>query len=235
MLVMLPIMNDDQPDTSPPSNVNPNTNTDKVDGLKSGNNSQETATSTKAQNQTTGNLVVPTTNNSSTNFEDPNTPPQKPVKRQAKKMVWIVVFVAIVIVSFISGRYLGTRSNSEQAKEAEQHVAMHPVKELSVPPEATVISECSRFRGKQFVLPEDIPTGPVYNVYEGEVIGLEFMLGKEELDSGEDFVDLAMGGVEYDHMDVGLLSEGHAGYPEPHYHIDIYTISKSEAEKITCQ
>lgn len=108
-------------------------------------------------------------------------------------------------------------------------------KELTVPEGATVIAECAKGRGKQYVLPKDIPQGPVYNVYNGKVIGIEYMLGQQDVLSSKDYLDLPLQGVKYDHINIGLLSKGHSGYPDPHYHVDIFTISHEEALKITCQ
>lgn len=120
---------------------------------------------------------------------------------------------------------------------AAEKTAVQEKKELKVPEGATVISECAKGRGKQFVLPENIPFGPVYNVHNGKVTSIEFMPAQEDFSAAakKDFLDLKLGNVEYDHMNVGLLSKGHAGYPAPHYHIDVFTISRAESLKITCE
>lgn len=108
-------------------------------------------------------------------------------------------------------------------------------KELVVPEGATVISECAKGRGKQYVLPKDIPQGPVYNVYNGKVTSIEYMLGQEDVLRNKDYLNLPLENVRYDHINIGLLSKGHSGFPEPHYHVDVFTITHEEALKITCE
>jgi hypothetical protein len=115
------------------------------------------------------------------------------------------------------------RADSEQA-----HV-------LEVPKNATIISECATGRGKQYVLPKDIPGGPVYNVWNNKVIGVEYMVGKDELLlQNKNYLNLPLNGVAYDHLNIGLLSQGHSGFPSAHYHIDLFTISSAEADTIKC-
>lgn len=126
------------------------------------------------------------------------------------------------------------------ASKAEKPVALPAPqqtadKQLAVPEGATVIAECAKGRGKQYVLPENIPQGPVYNVYNGKVIGIEYMLGQQDVLNNKDYLNLPLRGVKYDHINIGLLSKGHSGYPDPHYHVDVFTISHEEAAKITCQ
>ena len=108
-----------------------------------------------------------------------------------------------------------------------------------VPQGASVIAQCAKGRGTQYVLPKDITphpyVGPVYNVYQGKVIGLEFMIGKDDLEKNNlDFLNLALSGVKYDHINVGLLSKGHAGYTIPHYHVDVMMVPTSVTDQITC-
>lgn len=106
---------------------------------------------------------------------------------------------------------------------------------IQVPQGATIISQCAVGRGTQYVLPSNIPHGPVFNVYKGNVIGLEYMIGRDDLAQDMSFYNLPLYGKKYDHIDVGLMSQGHAGYPEPHYHVDIYNISRAASTAITCK
>ncbi len=107
---------------------------------------------------------------------------------------------------------------------------------LTLPTDATIISQCAVGRGTQYALPKDIPLGPVYNVYQGKVIGIEFMAGKDALlTQNQSFLDLPLRAQKYDHVNIGILSQGHAGFPSPHYHVDVMMISKAETDKITCK
>ena len=149
----------------------------------------------------------------------------------------LVVAVIAAILGLGGGFAVAAASGVSFKKQAAQTVEAPKVvaKELKVPDDATVISECAKGRGKQYVRPKDIPQGPVYNVFNGKVIGIEYMLSQKDMLANKDYLNLLLEGVAYDHMNVGLLSKGHSGYPEPHYHIDVFTVSNEEASKITCQ
>ncbi len=90
------------------------------------------------------------------------------------------------------------------------------------------------------------PLGPVYLVYKGEVIGLEWLWTKQM--TQEVTVDVGVGlepevfealpslvlpplpvGVTVDHIDIGFLPRGHEGMLEaPHWHIHLYFITQEE-------
>lgn len=146
------------------------------------------------------------------------------------KPVWAVVGILLII--FAAGGGFGAgRMTAPKPKPT-------PVASLAdtftLPQNATIISQCAKNRGTQYVLPKDIPLGPVYNVYNNKVIGIEYMIGKSDLIGGESYLNLPLNGQKYDHVNIGLLSNGHAGYPAPHYHVDIMTVPTSVTDKITC-
>ncbi len=162
-------------------------------------------------------------------------PPPAP-KKLPKGM--LVLGACLLIVGLLGGYGIGHYLMVPTAKTAETPaISSQPqAKKLEIPREATVIAECAVGRGKQYVLPNDIPTGPVYNVWNNEVIGVEFMVGRDELLSqNKNFINLPLGGASYDHINIGLLSQGHAGFTQPHYHVDLFTVSNDEAQKITCK
>lgn len=105
---------------------------------------------------------------------------------------------------------------------------------ITLPPDAVVLQSCSDHKGKLYAKPADIPVGPVYMVYNGKVIGLEYMLAKEDFLNGKSFEFLEGLDMKVDHVNVGLLSQGHEGYPVPHYHVDLYNVSKAEEKAIKC-
>lgn len=142
----------------------------------------------------------------------------------------------MLLVGLLAGFGLGHYAIKPAAKVAPNSPATQATASLELPKNATAIAECAVGRGKQYALPKDIPTGPVYNVWNNKVIGIEFMVGRDELLSqNKTLVNLPLHGVAYDHVNIGLLSQGHAGYPEPHYHVDVFTVSNTEASKITCK
>jgi hypothetical protein len=159
------------------------------------------------------------------------TPDPKPSNRPSLKAVLfcagiIMTLVLVGIFAYWFGLSQG-RAHAASASGAEA-----PIK---VPEGATIISQCAVGRGTQYVLPSNIPHGPVFNVYKGNVIGVEYMIGSDDLASSTSFFNLPLFGKKYDHIDVGLVSNGHAGYPQRHYHVDMYQISRAESAAITCK
>lgn len=174
-----------------------------------------------------------------------NTPPDpsEPGRPEQGKS-WIVPAVTVGLIAliigfgggWISSEMTGFTVVSEQSPAQQTDEPQTPeTSRLQVPEQAEVIIECAEGRGKQYVLPENIPFGPVYNVWEGEVTSVEYMLGKEEFLGNRDYINVDLMNANYDHMNIGLLSQGHAGYPEPHYHVDLFTISHEESQQITCE
>lgn len=140
-----------------------------------------------------------------------------------------LIILALVVLGAYSEGYDRGKSQKKQVSAAQASAET-----LKVPAGATIIAQCAKGRGTQYVLPKDIPHGPVYNVYQGKVIGLEYMIGKDDLADNKSFLSLPLFNTNYDHIDVGLLSQGHAGYPEPHYHVDLYNVTPAQSAAITC-
>lgn len=105
---------------------------------------------------------------------------------------------------------------------------------ITLPSDAVQIQSCSNNKGALYVKPTDIPVGPVYMVNNSRVIGVEFMLSKDEFINGKSFKYLSGLGAKVDHVNIGLLSEGHEGYTIPHYHVDLYLVPKEVEESIKC-
>lgn len=182
------------------------------------------------------NVVDSPSQSTTTSLAIDNPHPTSPVAKHGLPMLVVAAIAAVVGLS--GGFGLAAASGFTFKKQTAQQIAQTPeviAKELKFPDDATVISECAKGRGKQYVRPKDIPQGPVYNVFNGKVIGIEYMLGQKDVLANKDYLNLLLEGVTYDHLNVGLLSKGHSGYPEPHYHIDVFTVSHEEASKITCQ
>jgi hypothetical protein len=152
-------------------------------------------------------------------------------------VIGVLVGILMLIVGFGGGWVAAEMTDFSVVRQQERETQTQVTdgNQLEVPPEAEVINECAEGRGKQYVLSENLPKGPVYGVWNGEITSVEYMLGKEEFLGGQDFTNLDLMNARYDHVDVGLLSEGHSGYPEPHYHVDLYTISDEKSQQITCE
>jgi hypothetical protein len=155
---------------------------------------------------------------------------------QSKPWLSIVIGAACVLTLLVITAYAchayGYRVGYDaQPKTGPQASA---ATNIQVPDGTTIIEQCAPERGTQYILPQDIPHGPVYGVYQGKVVGLEYMIGKAELASNVSFYNLPLYDKIYNHLDIGLQSDGHAGFPLPHYHVDIHTDSRAASAAITC-
>lgn len=145
-------------------------------------------------------------------------------------------FLVIALISLISGLALGyVLFPKNNAANLSQNSGLKVESgEIALPPDAMQIQSCANNKGALYIKPADIPVGPVYMYNNGKVIGIEFMLSKEEFLSGKNYKYLSGLGIKVDHINIGFLSSGHEGYTSPHYHVDLYTVPKEEAEAITC-
>jgi hypothetical protein len=105
---------------------------------------------------------------------------------------------------------------------------------MAIPAGATIIEKCEPGLGTQYVLPKNIPDGPVYNVYKGKVIGIEYMSDLATLSKiGTIIGNLPLYGQKYDHINIMSMA-AHAGYPTAHYQVDVMMVPDATAAKITC-
>lgn len=88
--------------------------------------------------------------------------------------------------------------------------------------------------GEHWADPADLPLGPIYCVYNGKVVCLEFMIAQEDFAKGESWPVLA--GIDglppVNHLNVGFEPNGHEGYEIPHYDIHMYFLSPEEMAEV---
>ncbi|MEE8400969.1 MAG: hypothetical protein V3R86_02290 [Candidatus Hydrothermarchaeaceae archaeon] len=113
---------------------------------------------------------------------------------------------------------------------------------LALPTEAIKLSEVIPGMGEHWANPGNLPFGPVYLVYNGKVIGLEYMMHEDELKANP--ITLPSGEVvgkpvtmqtldqDIDHADLAYMPAGHEGDEAPHYDVHMYFISQEEQSKI---
>ncbi len=105
---------------------------------------------------------------------------------------------------------------------------------IKVPQGATIMEQCVAGLGTQYILPKDIPNGPVYNVYKGRVIGIEYMINLAAIEKLNTAVtNLPLFNQAYDHINIMSMA-AHAGFPVPHYQVDVMMVPTSFTNKITC-
>lgn len=82
----------------------------------------------------------------------------------------------------------------------------------------------------------DLPLGPIYGVYKGKLVFLEYMIAKDDFEKGVNHVNVAgMKGVPSPSVvqtDIEFQSKGHPGFEVPHYDFHMYFISDDEQQAI---
>lgn len=102
-------------------------------------------------------------------------------------------------------------------------------------PEGTVqVSPVIPGMGEHWANPGDLPLGPIYCVYEGKVVCLEFMISQEEFSAGKSWTDLSgiPGLPPVNHVNIGFEANGHEGFEVPHYDMHLYFIDPAEQKAI---
>lgn len=164
---------------------------------------------------------------------EPPADAQPPKAHKSWLRVVLIVIVAlllaagIVYTAFAVGFSRGHTAGRKDQAAASEAVA------IKVPEHATMVAQCAVGEGTQYVLPSDIPQGPIYNVWNSKVTGIEFMLAESKIAANKT-LDLALKNQKYDHIDVMYEAAGHAGFTEPHYHIVLSMIPYADEQKITC-
>ena len=148
-----------------------------------------------------------------------------------RTVVYVVAGLVILAGGIVAAYHSGNSRGYKSGKSAQTMAVTAAA--LKVPANATMIAQCTPGEGTQYVLPANIPQGPIYNVWNGKVTGLEYMLGASEI-ANMKTQNLSLMSQQYNHIDVMYEAAGHAGFTEPHYHMILSFIPYSEEQKITC-
>ena len=82
--------------------------------------------------------------------------------------------------------------------------------------------------GTLYVDPKTLPDGP-FLAYDrqGKLVSTIYMIPLKDLDAHTNIPDLAAPGGPVDHVSF-YFNAGHPGVPEPHYHVILWHVPKSE-------
>lgn len=117
-----------------------------------------------------------------------------------------------------------------------------PAPKLALPADAIKLSDVIPQMGEHWANPAQLPLGPIYLVYKGDVIGIEYMWTEDMMqemsiptpEGVEEFsalVPLPVG-VVVDHVDVAFMQHGHEGFEVPHWDMHLSFISQAEKAAI---
>jgi len=86
--------------------------------------------------------------------------------------------------------------------------------------------------GTLYVDPKTLPAGPflAYD-HSGKLVSTIYMVPLSELDGHKALADLAAPGGKVDHVSL-YFNAGHPGVPDPHYHIVLWHVPKSEEQLV---
>lgn len=170
-------------------------------------------------------------NNPSSNQAPPTT-----IIIHKKKHNWLAIMLVIVLGGLALGIQYGLMQGryDKLYKDSQDTLQGLTKAEIQVPTDAVKVADCVPEHGAQYVLSKDIPLGPIYNVWNGKVVAVEYMLGRDKIIDSSNWNNLPLFKGEYDHIDIGPVTHGHAGFSQPHYHFDFFLISSSEKKNITC-
>ena len=103
-----------------------------------------------------------------------------------------------------------------------------------IPAEAVQLSPVVPGMGEHWANPADLPLGPIYCVFEGKIICLEFMISQQDLEAGKSWPVLQ--GIDnlppVNHLSIGFEPNGHDGFEIPHYDLHLYFLSPEEMSEV---
>ena len=111
---------------------------------------------------------------------------------------------------------------------------------LNEPPDAPYEKMSTLFKfphfapglGTLYVDPKTLPVGPflAYD-HNGHLVCTVYMVPLKDMDAQKNFADLPSPGGNVDHVSLNF-NGGHPGVQEPHYHIILWHVPKSEEETV---
>ena len=103
-------------------------------------------------------------------------------------------------------------------------------KQHGLPSDVTPAAGCIPSMGYHYVNSKNWPFGPIYGYYNGKPVFTEIMPSKKAFDAGMNLDNALkpLPGYKIDHVDIWYETNGHPGYPSPHYDIHAWYIPHSQ-------
>ncbi len=134
-------------------------------------------------------------------------------------MVRAIVLVGVLslCVLTLSPAFVGFRPSAE---------ASHLQRPAGVPAGFVSRDECVPGEGRHWFNPRS-PQGPVYGVYRGRVVFVEYKIAQQAFAEGKSWTNLRVpAGRRVDHVDIEF-SKGHEGFAAPHYDIHFWFVPRA--------
>ena len=181
---------------------------------------------------------APVNMDTSKNTTDPSTNSTLPTNGKKRPKMVKIFTVAVSIILFgaaIGGSYMFGRSHEKVVVKEASTTTTTP-QPINLPPQAVVLNECVVGRGKQYILPQDIPVGPIYDVVNSRVIAIEYSLDLVRLLDGSDiFSDTILKLVnDYPTNHLSIVPDNPDLTKLKRVQLIMFTVQKEEANKIKC-
>lgn len=160
-----------------------------------------------------------------------NKQPSSSSHHSVRNILLIFLLVAVCsIVAFSIG------------KSGQKVVYRQPVPPpIALPPQAIVVAECVPGLGKQYVIPKDIPNGPIYDVVNSKVIAVEYNYKSVDLfldpNRLSDTIIPFMKSYQIDHFTTSIGELKAATLAEAQsvpIHLTMYVVPDKVAKQIKC-
>lgn len=237
------------PENNSDLNQNGATNTGEPTNPVSGLNPSTPESSPNVTIPSSQTSFNPTPPNSPIVSHDTNTPTVQPVmgnsntnkppkaKKSSLKYILAVLIVIILLAGVAAAAY-----HEGKSKRVIVHVAATTTnKPISLPPTAIVSESCVPGRGKQYVIPKDIPQGPIYDVENSKVIAIEYLINIQELLTNTSTFSSSFSNIilslsrnyPVDHFAM-VPAAPPAGQTGEFINLIMFVVSAKEANAITC-
>lgn len=106
------------------------------------------------------------------------------------------------------------------------------------PPGVVQVSPCVPLMGEHWARLQDMPTGPIFTVYQGRLMSIEYMPSQADFAAGKSWHELMFTywgqQLPIQHADFGFQPNGHEGFEVPHFDFHFFVVSPEEVQQITC-
>lgn len=147
------------------------------------------------------------------------------------------ILIGILVLFFglaVTGAYLFGKHHERII------VQKPPAQPINLPPQTVLVSDCVPGRGKQYILPKDIPLGPVYDVNNNKVIAVEYTFKASDLfvngsKLSDTLIPFFKGNYQTEYFTItpGTLQAGQSQADTP-INVAIFVVPKSESSGIKC-
>lgn len=124
---------------------------------------------------------------------------------------------------------VGAQKISWDAARQEAYVLVLPEGSIQLTPVVPAM-------GEHWANLQDMPIGPIYGVYNGKLVFIEYMIAQEDFIKGVSHTNLGgMKGVPSPSVvqsDIEFQEHGHEGFEIPHYDIHAYFITDEQQQQI---